>query len=48
MIINRDITLDVSDNSLTVKVFAKRLDDMKRHLTATIVNGSTPKYSYNY
>ena len=42
MIINRDITLDVSDNSLTVKVFAKRLDDMKRHLTATIVNGSTP------
>lgn len=40
LIVNRKITLDLLDKTSTIKVYAKRLDNLARHLTVTIVKGS--------
>ena len=37
----REITLDLLNQDKTIKIYAKRLDDSVRHLTITIVNGSS-------
>ena len=41
-IVNREITLDLLGKTANVKVYSKRLDDIARHLTVTIVKGEEP------
>lgn len=39
-VVNREITLDLLDKTSSIKVYAKRLDDMARHLKISIKRGA--------
>lgn len=39
-VVNREITLDLLDKTSSIKVYAKRLDDMARHLKISIKRGT--------